>query len=65
MKVVMLTVGNVQRRTGGYLYHAQVYPLLCKLGVYIDEIILSAADVASQRTAAVNIRPHDYDAIMV
>ncbi|MFZ9858517.1 MAG: glycosyltransferase family 4 protein [Roseiflexaceae bacterium] len=61
----MLTVGNVHRRTGGYLYHVQVYPLLRELGVYIDEIILSAADVISQRTAAVTIRPQDYDAIMV
>lgn len=65
MNVAMLTVGNVQRRTGGYLYHAQVYPLLRTLGIEIDEIILSAADVALQRAASVAIDPHDYDAIMV
>jgi glycosyltransferase involved in cell wall biosynthesis len=65
MKVAMLTVGNVHRRTGGYLYHAQVYPLLHELGVYVDEIILSAADVVSQRTAVVTINPHEYDAIMI
>lgn len=65
MKVAMLTVGNVQRRTGGYLYHAQVYPLLRTLGVEIDEIILSAADVESQRRATVAVNPHDYAAIMV
>jgi len=65
MRVAMLTVGNVHRRTGGYLYHAQVYPLLRDLGVSIDEIILSAADVSAQRTAVVAINPHDYDAIMV
>lgn len=65
MKVAMLTVGNVQRRTGGYLYHAQVYPLLHSLGIHIDEIILSAADVASQQRAMVPINPSIYDAIMV
>jgi glycosyltransferase involved in cell wall biosynthesis len=65
MNVAMLTVGNVHRRTGGYLYHAQVYPLLRTLGVYIDEIILSAADVDAQRAAVVTINPHVYDAIMV
>jgi glycosyltransferase involved in cell wall biosynthesis len=65
MKVAMLTVGNVQRRTGGYLYHAQVYPLLRTLGVEIDEIILSAADVESQRRATVMINPSVYDAIIV
>lgn len=65
MNVAMLTVGNVQRRTGGYLYHAHVYPLLRNLGVFIDEIILSAADVASQRAAVVTVNPDDYDAIMV
>lgn len=65
MKVAMLTVGNVHRRTGGYLYHAQVYPLLEDLGVFIDEIILSAADVVAQRAAVVSINPHTYDAIMV
>lgn len=65
MNVAMLTVGNVQRRTGGYLYHAQVYPLLRTLGIVIDEIILSAADVAAQRAASVVVNPHDYDAIMV
>lgn len=65
MKVAMLTVGNVQRRTGGYLYHVQVYPLLHDRGIVIDEIILSAADVAAQRMASVAVNPHDYDAIMV
>lgn len=65
MNVAMLTVGNVQRRTGGYLYHVQVYPLLRTLGIEIDEIILSAADVKSQWRATVAIDPHDYDAIMV
>ena len=65
MNVAMLTVGNVQRRTGGYLYHAQVYPLLRDLGIHIDEIILSAADVASQRRATIVVNPSAYDAIMV
>lgn len=65
MKVAMLTVGNVHRRTGGYLYHAQIYPLLHELGIDIDEIVLSDADVRSQRSATVAIRPHHYDAIMI
>jgi glycosyltransferase involved in cell wall biosynthesis len=65
MKVAMLTVGNVHRRTGGYLYHTQVYPLLRDRGIVIDEIVLSAADVDSQRAAIVTITPHDYDVIIV
>ncbi len=65
MKIAMLTVGNVHRRTGGYLYHAQVYPILHELGMTIDEIVLSAADVVSQRAATVTVNPSAYDAILV
>lgn len=65
MKVAMLTVGNVHRRTGGYLYHAQVYPLLHELGMTISEIVLSAADVGAQRAATVTVDPHAYDVILV
>ena len=65
MNVAMLTVGDVTRQTGGYLYHARVYPLLQSMGITIHEVTLSAATVTAQRTATVSIDPRRYDVIMV
>ena len=38
MKIVMITVGNPNRLTGGYLYHKQVYAILAQMEVPISEI---------------------------
>jgi len=65
MNVAMLTVGDVTRQTGGYLYHAQVYPLLSAMGIHIHEVVLSAADVFSQRHASMTFEQDDYTVIMV
>ena len=65
MKIVMITVGNPARLTGGYLYHKQVYAILAQMEVPISEIIVSEADAAAQRTAVITLNPGDYDIIMI
>jgi glycosyltransferase involved in cell wall biosynthesis len=65
MKVAMLTVGDVTRKTGGYLYHAHVYPLLAQQGIEVTDVVLSAADVESQRAARIPATLLQADVIMV
>lgn len=65
MKVAMITVGNPQRRTGGYLYHKQVYAILMRMGLRIHEIVVSAADDAAQRDAQFPANITGYDIVMV
>lgn len=65
MKVAMITVGNPQRRTGGYLYHKQVYAILAKMGLRIHEIVVSAADDTAQQQAHIPADITTYDVIMV
>jgi glycosyltransferase involved in cell wall biosynthesis len=52
VRITFLTVGDLARRTGGYLYHAEVHARLRQRGHRVDEIVLSAADEAAQRRAA-------------
>ena len=65
MKIVMITVGNPNRLTGGYLYHKQVYAILAQMEVPISEIVVSEADAAAQRAAVITLNPSDYDIIMI
>ena len=65
MKVAMITVGNPERRTGGYLYHKQVYANLARMGLRIDEIVVSDADEAAQQQATIPADITAYDVIMV
>ena len=68
MKVAMLTVGDVTRKTGGYLYHAHVYPLLAAQGITVTDVVLSGADVQAQRQAQLDVASLDvtaYDVLLV
>lgn len=65
MKVAMITVGNPDRRTGGYLYHKQVYAILAQMGLHIHEIVVSGADDTAQQHAQFPTDIATYDVIMV
>lgn len=52
MHIAFITVGDTQRLTGGYLYHARVFAGLRAHGVVIDEIVASGAALHEQRQAA-------------
>ena len=65
MKVAMITVGNPDRRTGGYLYHKQVYAILAHMGLHIHEIVVSGADDTAQQHAQFPTDIATYDVIMV
>ncbi|HSK99125.1 MAG TPA: glycosyltransferase [Rubrobacteraceae bacterium] len=51
MRVAFVTVGDTNRSTGGYLYHARVFAELRKRGVEIREIVPCGASPAEQREA--------------
>jgi len=55
MRVVFVTVGDTQRRTGGYLYHAEVFHRLRRSGVDVMEIVAGDAAPAVQEAAAPEI----------
>lgn len=65
MKVAMITVGNPDRRTGGYLYHKQVYAILAHMGLPIHEMVVSGADDTAQHHAQFPADIATYDVIMV
>ena len=52
MRVAFVTVGDTQRLTGGYLYHAQVLTRLRERGVSIEEVIPCGASEEEQGEAA-------------
>ena len=52
MRVAFVTVGDTQRLTGGYLYHAQVLARLRERGVSIEEVIPCGASAEEQEEAA-------------
>lgn len=52
MHITYITVGNTERRTGGYRYHARVWEGLRERGVSVTEIVASGATVAEQAVAA-------------
>ncbi len=69
VKVAFVTVGDPQRLTGGYLYHARIFPELRARGYEIVEIIASpaarAAQVASASAFAATFQPETYDVVVV
>jgi glycosyltransferase involved in cell wall biosynthesis len=52
LRVAFVTVGDTSRLTGGYLYHARVFPKLRKEGVEVEEIVASGASSTEQEAAA-------------
>ncbi len=52
MRVAFVTVGDTERLTGGYLYHAQVLARLRGRGVSIEEVIPCGAPAEEQEEAA-------------
>jgi glycosyltransferase involved in cell wall biosynthesis len=69
MRVAFITVGDTTRRTGGYLYHAEVFRRLRAFGAETTEISASAADIAAQQAAqsalGATFDPRDFDVIVV
>lgn len=69
LRVAFLTVGDPQRKTGGYLYHARVFAGLPAYGIDLEQIVASEADLQSQLAAASGFgqrfNPGDYDLVMV
>ncbi len=52
MRVAFVTVGNPDRRTGGYLYNAKVLTALRKRGVAVEELVPCGASPEDQEAAA-------------
>jgi glycosyltransferase involved in cell wall biosynthesis len=52
MRVAFVTVGDTDRLTGGYLYHAEVFARLRKRGVSVEEVIPCRASTEEQKEAA-------------
>ena len=69
MRVAFVTVGDTSRLTGGYLYHARVFPKLQKEGIEVEEIVASGASSTEQEAAASRFGsrfdPRRYDVIVV
>lgn len=69
MRVAFITVGDAQRHTGGYLYHARVFAGLREQGFGIDEISASAAPLVDQLAAAATFGaafdPQLYDVVVI
>ncbi|MBV9789238.1 MAG: glycosyltransferase family 4 protein [Chloroflexi bacterium] len=69
MRVAFITVGNAQRLTGGYLYHARVFDGLRAQGLMIDEISASDAPLEAQLAASAAFgaafEPQLYDVIVI
>jgi glycosyltransferase involved in cell wall biosynthesis len=69
MRVVFITVGATDRRTGGYLYNSRVISGLRQRGLEIDEVVASGASPEEQRTAAPRLAstfdPSRFDTIVV
>jgi len=51
LRVAFVTVGDTRRRTGGYLYHAEVFVRLRAMGVAVEEIIPCGASPEEQERA--------------
>jgi glycosyltransferase involved in cell wall biosynthesis len=69
VRVALVTVGNTNRMTGGYLYHARLLAGLREHGVEVEEIVASGASPAEQEAAAPRLGslfdPRIFDAIVV
>ena len=69
MHVAFITVGDTERKTGGYLYNARAISGLQKRGFEIEEIVACGASPEEQRTAAPRLGstfdPSGYDVVVV
>ena len=69
MRVAFVTVGNMGRLTGGYLYHARIFAALRKRGVTIEEVVPCGASPRDQEAAAPRmgslLDPRTFDLIVV
>ena len=69
MRVAFVTVGDTKRRTGGYLYHAEVLARLGKMGVEVEEVVPCGASPEEQERAGNRpggfLDPSDFDVIVV
>lgn len=69
MRVAFITVGETNRRTGGYLYHARVFEGLRHRGVEVEEIVPCGASPAEQREATSHLglvlNSRSFDVIVV
>lgn len=55
MRIALVTVGDIRRRTGGYLYHARVAEELARDGVRVEQVVASRdASSDGQRRAALD-----------
>jgi glycosyltransferase involved in cell wall biosynthesis len=52
VRVAFVTVGDTDRLTGGYLYHAQVFARLRERGVVVEEVVPCGASAEEQEEAA-------------
>jgi glycosyltransferase involved in cell wall biosynthesis/SAM-dependent methyltransferase len=68
-RLAFVTVGDTGRRTGGYLYHAEVFARLGEMGVTVEEIIPCGASMEEQQRAASRpgslLDPSAFDVIVV
>ena len=55
MRVAFITVGDTDRKTGGYLYNARVVSGLRARGFEVEEIVACKASPEEQRTAAARL----------
>lgn len=69
MRIAFITVGDTRRRTGGYLYHRELFARLPDLGIAVEEIVASAAPLDAQLAAApsfgMRFDPSAYDVVVV
>ncbi len=69
MRAAFITVGDPSRLTGGYLYHAEVFARISRLGISMVQIVASGANPQVQREAAHGFcrqfDPRPFDIIVV
>jgi len=65
MRLTLVTVGNPERRTGGYRYHTRLLAGLTALGVQARQVVAGPADPAGQAAAAPLMDPGDADVLVV
>jgi len=69
MRIAFLSVGDPARRTGGYLYHRELFARLRAQGIHLDEIYAAGASLEAQLAAApgfvAGFDPTPYDAVVV
>jgi len=69
MRVCFITVGGKARMTGRHLYHREVFARLRASGATVDELVVSAVDLLSQRSASSRlgerVNPRRYDVLLV